>query len=125
MWLNRSIGSSRIGLLLVYLSFFAMIAPAILAARFHFSEGYWFLAIWSLGSIAIVPKAVAGLVLLIGRESTLWLGMSFLLHKLYPTTMARRRSEENKFGETPIWFAYLRELSWLAIGLFPVAQWIA
>ena len=125
MWLNRSIGSLRIGLLLVYLSFFAMIVPAILAARFHFSEGYWVLGIWSLGSIIIVPKAVVGLVLLIGRESSLWLGMSFLVCKLYPTTTARQRWEENKFGGAPVWHAYLREFGWLALGLFPVVQWIA
>src|SRR5258708_7635441 len=120
MWLDRRIGAFRVGLLLVYLSFFAMSVPAIMASRFHFSRGHWVIGVWSLVSIFIVPKAVLGLVLLIGRESGLWLGMSFLECRLYPRTTSRKRQEDigmpTSFGGTPVWRAYLRELGWLSLG---------
>src|ERR1043166_6192818 len=89
VWLNRSIGTFTLGLLCVYLSFVAMLAPAILAAHFHFAAGYWVLGMWSLASIIIVPKAVLGFVLLIGRKSGVSLQMSVLVYTLYPRTVAR------------------------------------
>lgn len=109
MWLQRSIGGFTVGLLLVYFSFFAIVVPAVLAARFHFSDGYWALGIWSLASMVMVPKAVLGIVLLIGRKSGVWLSMSYLVCNLYPRTIAKHQDERSTLGMpglgTPLWRA--------------------
>ncbi len=87
----------------------------------YFINGFWYFGIWAILSIMILPKAVFGLILLLGEKSIVSMNMPMILRGIFPKTMHRYGSLSlvSSFGH-PVLRGFIREIIWLGIGLFPV-----
>lgn len=94
-------------------------------ATLHFKNGQWLFGIWAIFSIILLPKATLGLILLLGRESSVFLNMPMIIGKVFPGTMQRYRSDSliSIFGN-PVLKGFMKEIIWFVISLVPIIAFI-
>lgn len=99
-----------------YLAYIVPLIISLFAAVSHFSTGSFILGLLSLAAFIILQKAVFGLVLLVGRKSSVWANMPMSLRKAYSKTYYRCQNPLP--GTAGKMFAL--QLLWLALGLIPI-----
>ena len=122
---NRSFLAKRVGLLMFGVVFVSLILNTYTSV-IHFLRGSLFLAALSLLAVAVLPKAVFGLILFLGRKNNrVWLSVPMGWRHIFPRTFARGREEEGALDLlADPWIVQknlLRHLLWLTLGLIPVA----
>ena len=106
----------RYGGYIVYLSFLVGLLLNGVVATLHFKSGQWLFGIWAIFSIILLPKATLGLILVVGRESHVFLNMPKIISELFPGTIRRYRTI---FGNK-ILKGFMKEIIWFVIGIVPI-----
>ncbi len=115
------------GLYVVYGVFIGALVLNGVVARSCFVHGRIVLGLWSIAAIIVLPKAALGLLLLVGKDSLMWLSLSKVVYKAFPRTVHRYGRQRASLGirgfGDPLTVAYSRELCWAIVGLLPAALW--
>lgn len=106
---------------IVYLVFFIGLFLNGTVAALHFISARWVFSIWAIFSIIFLPKAALGLICLLGRESIVSMNMSFIIMKIFPSTIQKYRYA---FG-SQILKGFLREIIWLVLSLVPIVVFLS
>ncbi len=104
------------GTYIVYLVFLMGLLINGTVVALHFISGRWLFGIWAIFSIILLPKAALGLICLLGRESIVSMNLSFIIMKIFPSTIQKYRYA---FG-SQVLKGFLREIIWLIFSLVPI-----
>lgn len=110
---------------IVYLVFLIGLFLNGSVAILHFMNNQWLFGIWAIFSIILLPKATLGIVLILGRESIVFMNMPMLIWKIFPGTMGKYRSESLiSITGNPALKGFMREGIWLVICLVPIIAFL-
>lgn len=110
---------------IVYLVFLIGLFLNGSVAILHFMNNQWLFGIWAIFSIIFLPKATLGIVLILGRESIVFMNMPMLIWKIFPGTMEKYRSESLiSITGNLVLKGFMREGIWLVICLVPIIAFL-
>jgi len=109
------------GTYIVYLVFLMGLFLNGTVVALHFISGRWLFGIWAIFSIILLPKAVLGLICLLGRESTVSMNLSFIIMKIFPSTIQKYRYA---FGNQVL-KGFIGEMIWLVVSLIPIIVFLS
>lgn len=113
-----------------YLVYFVFLIGLFLnggVAIVHFINGRWLFGVWAIFSIYLLPKAVLGLILLLGRKSVVMvLDMPRILWKIFPGVIQKYRSDSAYYFLITLALlkGVVREIILVVISLVPIIVFI-
>ena len=109
------------GTYIVYLAFFIGLLLNGGVAISCFMDSQWMLGIWAIFSIILLPKAILGIVLVLGWEDVVSMNISFIIRSMFPGTMRKYGIDILSFNFP---YTVLKGLSkqtiWLIISITPI-----
>jgi hypothetical protein len=110
------------GAYIVYLVFLMGLFLNGTVAVLHFINGRWLFGIWAIFSIILLPKAALGLICLLGQKSIVCMNMSFIIGKIFPSTIQKYRYA---FFGSQVLKGFLREIIWLVLSFVPILVFLS
>ena len=74
---------------IIYITFLIGLLLNLFLFITYLKLGQWFLGIWAVFSIIIIPKAVLAIILVVGYKDAINLNMPIIFNQIFPNTMQK------------------------------------
>lgn len=106
---------------IVYLAFFVGLFLNGGIAISYFMNSQWMLGIWAIFSIILLPKAILGIVLVLGWKSVFFTNSSFIIQSIFPGTMRKYGVDILSFNfPHTVLKGLSKQIIWLIISFIPI-----